>query len=75
MAISKAAAHHRARVAALSRDRQSGDPDLVGARRELRAVRLEDHVTRVLAEAPPLTDEQLQRIAGLLRAAAAGDAA
>lgn len=67
MALSKAAAHHRARIAALSRDRQADDPDLVGARRDLRATRLEDHVTRVLAEAPPLSDEQRERIATLLR--------
>jgi hypothetical protein len=68
MALSKAAAHHRARIAALSRDRQSDDPELVGARRDLRATRLEDHVARVLAEAPPLSDEQRERIAVVLRA-------
>lgn len=58
----------RARVASLSRSREPDDPDLVAARRDLRALRLEDHVTKVLAEAPPLTDAQLARIAGILRA-------
>jgi hypothetical protein len=62
----------RAKVASLSRSRTADDPELVDARRNMRALRLEDHVTRVLAEAPPLTDEQLGRIAALLRAGDAG---
>ena len=56
----------RARVAALSRDRASDDPLLIAARQNLRAARLEDHVARVVAEAPPLTTEQRERIASLL---------
>lgn len=56
----------RARVASLARDRSDDDPVLIGARRDLRAARLEDYVRRVVAEAPPLTDEQKQRIAALL---------
>lgn len=44
-------------------------PIVVGLQRDLRAQRLEDHIERVLGEAPPLTDEQLDRIAGLLRGA------
>lgn len=43
------------------------DPDLhAEARRDLRAARLADYVEKVLAEAPPLTDEQKTRIAALL---------
>lgn len=61
----------RARVASLTRSRQSDDPELVEARRNLRALRLEEYVTRVVAEAPPLTDEQRERIAALLRAGGA----
>jgi hypothetical protein len=34
----------------------------------LRAEVLAEHVSRVIAEAPPLSDEQLCRIAALLRA-------
>ncbi len=64
--------HERAKVAALSRcvaagERSADDPELKEARRNLRALRLEDHVTQVLSGAPPLTDEQRERIAGLLR--------
>lgn len=57
---------HRARVASLSRSRQSDDPDLQRARRDLRAAAAASYIERVLAEAPPLTDEQRRRLAGLL---------
>lgn len=62
--------HHRARIAALTRSRPADDPELIEARQSLRAARLEDHVRTVLAEAPPLTDAQRDRIAQLLRGAA-----
>lgn len=57
----------RARVASLTRSRAADDPDLVAARRDLKAARLADYVERVVAEAPPLTDEQRDRIAALLK--------
>jgi hypothetical protein len=59
--------HERARIAALTRSRQADDPELVTARQNLKALSLEEHVARVLAEAPPLTDEQRCRLAELLR--------
>ncbi len=62
--------HHRARIAALSRDRSPDDPEILDARRDLRAARLEEHVRKVVADWPPLTDEQLDRLAGLLRGGA-----
>lgn len=43
------------------------DPLVIDKRVELRALRLEDYVQRVLAEAPPLSAEQRERIAELLR--------
>lgn len=58
----------RARIAGLTRSRPADDPDLIEARRRLRAERLTEHVKRVVAELPPLTDAQCQRIAGLLLA-------
>lgn len=57
----------RARVASLSRSRPADDPDLANARRNLRAERLADHIARVVAEAPPLTEAQRDRLAALLR--------
>lgn len=56
----------RARVAALSRSRSADDPDFVAAKRDLAAARLEDYVERTVAAAPPLTDEQRDRIARIL---------
>lgn len=69
--LSPAANRERGKIAAFSRSRQPDDPELVEARRNLRALRLQDHVERVLAQAPPLTDEQCERIAALLRAGGA----
>lgn len=70
-APSKTVSHHRARVASLSRDRAPNDPEITAAKRDLRAELLAEHVARIIAQAPPLTDEQRDRIAGLLRAGGA----
>ncbi len=58
--------HHRARVAALSRDRAPDDPELVDARRSLAATRLEDYIAKTVAAAPPLTAAQRARLQDLL---------
>lgn len=50
--------HYRAQVATLTRSRANDDPELVEARRNLRAARLTDHVTKIVAGAPPLSDAQ-----------------
>lgn len=39
------------------------------ARRELAAAKITDYIEKVVAEAPPLTDEQRARIAALLQPA------
>ena len=57
----------RATVASLSRVRPSNDPQLIEARQNLKAAKLEEYVARVVATAPPLTDEQASRIASMLR--------
>jgi hypothetical protein len=67
--------HDRARVAALSRDRKPDDPDLLAARRDLRASRAEDYINQLLAEAPPLNQEQRARLAILLLRQGGGEAA
>ncbi|MFF5020324.1 hypothetical protein [Micrococcus luteus] len=64
----------RARVASLSRSRSADDPELIAARQSLKAMKLEEYVARVVAEAPPLTDAQCDRIAALLRPTKARDA-
>jgi hypothetical protein len=72
---SAAAAHYRAKIGALSTAVHAGyrrpdDPVLAQARRDLRAEILAEHVARVVAQAPPLSAEQVERIAALLRAGA-----
>ena len=58
---------NRAKLAANMRHHPNADH--TNARRELAASNLEAYVARVVAEAPPLTDEQKHRIASLLGAA------
>ncbi len=60
----------RARVAALSRDRAPDDPELLDARRNLRAERLAAAIRETVDAAPPLTDDQRARLAALLHAPA-----
>jgi hypothetical protein len=57
----------RARVAALTRSRADDDPDLVDARRDLRAAGAEEYIAELLRGAPPLSDEQRCGLAAILR--------
>jgi len=57
----------RNRVASLSRSRPADDPDLIAARGDLAATKLAAYVERVVAGAPPLTDDQVARVVALLR--------
>lgn len=56
----------RARVASLTRSRCADDPDLVNARRNLKAERLADYIRKTVDTAPPLTAEQRDRLSLLL---------
>ncbi|PBC35028.1 hypothetical protein CJ179_50280 [Rhodococcus sp. ACS1] len=68
--------HHHARVAALSRDRDPDDPDLVDARQNLNTAMLAAHIEKVLAKGPSLTTEQCEHLSALLRSTTgSGDAA
>lgn len=53
---------------AAATERWSGPeaPATLDARRDLRAAQLEQHIARVVAEAPPLTEHQRDRLATLL---------
>lgn len=55
-------------VASLSRHRDAADPELIDARRDLRAAKLRQYVENTLAEWPPLHREQLDSIGALLAA-------
>lgn len=59
--------HHRARIAALSRDRAPDDPELIEARRALRAARIDAEISKAVETWPPLTTEQVDRLRPLLR--------
>ncbi|MGB3521939.1 MAG: hypothetical protein WBA50_10725 [Mycobacterium sp.] len=59
-------AHLRARKAALH-GRDPEDHELTATRRELAAAKIRHYIDRVLAEAPPLTNEQRSKLAELLR--------
>lgn len=61
--------HFKAKVGSLSRSRSEDDQELLEARRSLKAANVAAYIERVISEAPPLTDEQVDRIALLLRPA------
>jgi hypothetical protein len=61
------------RIASLTRSRTADDPELVEARRNLRAARLADQIRKTVDGAPARTAEQRDRLALLLRSP--GDAA
>lgn len=73
--MSTAVLRERGRVASLTRSRSADDPELIEARTNLAAEKLAAYVSAVVAEAPPLTDAQRDRIAALLRPTKARDAA
>jgi hypothetical protein len=62
------ALHHRARLAALSRDRLPDDPELLEVRKSYSRAAWSDRVKRLIAAAPPLSREDLEPIAALLNA-------
>lgn len=74
--ISPAAAHHRAKIASLSRcvksgERSADDAELTDARRSLAVEKLAQHAKKVVGGWPTPTPEQLEPIAALLRSGGA----
>ncbi len=62
--------HTRSKIAHAKRRDPSAD--VTELTRQLRAERLEDHIARAVAAAPPLTTEQRDRLATLLRGVEVG---
>jgi hypothetical protein len=54
------------RKAALTKHHGPDHPATLEASRDLRAAHLEEHIKRLVDDAPPLTSDQLARLAGLL---------
>lgn len=62
--------HYRGRIASLTRSRTPDDPELIDARRCLKAATLAEHIERVLRGTPPLTQTQRYELAALLQGGA-----
>jgi hypothetical protein len=61
--------HLRAIIAGRTSHHGPNDAKVLEAQRDLRAVKLAEHIAAVVAQAPPLTCEQRDRLAELLRPA------
>ena len=59
--------HERAVLARRTREVGADHPTVADARRDFRAARLAAYIEKVVAQAPPLTNEQRDRLALLLR--------
>lgn len=64
------ALHYRAKIASLTRSRPADDPELVAARQNLTALRLEEYAREIVSAAATLTVDQRDRIAAVLRTGA-----
>lgn len=56
-----------AQISAITRHHGPDDNRLTDLRRDLRAAELAEHVSRIVEGFPPLTDDQRDKIVGLLR--------
>lgn len=61
-AVSKA----RGTAAILARYRNPDDPDLLDAKRDLATAKIEAYIAKTLADAPPLSDDQLATLTRVL---------
>ena len=59
--------HKRARLARLSQDLPPDHPEIVALRTELKLDRAAEYIQKLIAETPPLTDEQRTRLTELLK--------
>lgn len=59
--------HHRAKIAALSRSRKPDDPELLVEKKRLAQAKTNARIEALIADAPPLSDEQRTRLAELLK--------
>ncbi|MGV0718536.1 hypothetical protein ABQE93_24330 [Mycolicibacterium sp. XJ662] len=75
-AIDPAVARHRAAVAGRTRAVRNGEcppQTLADAKRDLAEAKIAAYIEKALVAAPPLSDEQLSRLAELLKPAPHGD--
>ena len=62
----------RGRLGIESRRHPKDHPEVTNARKALAEAKIADYVEKVLAQAPPLSDDQCARLAELLRPVRAG---
>jgi hypothetical protein len=74
MPVSGDVSRHRAQVARRSQSYPANHPRVVEAKRDLAEANARHYIESVLAQRPPLTDEQRNRLAELLRPVRAGGA-
>lgn len=77
--LSKAAAVQRGRIAGLKRairngERSPDDPALIEAERDYAAARMADYARNLVATWPPMSNEQIETVASILRSAGGGAA-
>jgi hypothetical protein len=75
-ALSKERRRASARVGAITRNRGADDPELIDARRDLRAAEAAEyaeHIRRLVDTFPPLSAEQQTKIAALLCPVVSGE--
>lgn len=75
MPVSGEVSRRRAQVARRTQSYPADHPHLLDAKRDLAEAKIAAYVQRVLAAAPPLSDEQRTRLAELLRPVRKGGAA
>jgi hypothetical protein len=61
------AAHHKAHLAAVTRHHPDRPELRAAAKRDLAAANIAAYIEKVVAEAPPLSNEQREKLALLLR--------
>jgi hypothetical protein len=76
MAISSAAAHHRAKIASITRAIRAGepptdDPELEQAKRDLHDVLLAERVEKILVDFPKLSEHLQARVVAIFQACVA----
>jgi hypothetical protein len=64
--LSEAWRSERSRYASLSRSRHPADPDVLAAKQKMASLKWLADVEALVAKAPALSEEQKDRIAGLL---------
>jgi hypothetical protein len=67
--LSSEAAHARSRIARASRAKSRDEAEIINGKRDYAAARIGDYITKIVAGAPPLSRDQIDRLRALLEPA------